>query len=182
MILIEDETIVRLFPPLRATWAPEGSQTEVAVSGSNARRVIFAALNIQTGHRIVMRARRSRQADFQEFLSELRRRYRDCPIAILVDHASCRDASASRLLAAELGIRLIWLPIRTPELNSVDHLWREAKGKIAANRQYPTIDDAAEQVEEWLATLTPTQALTKAGLLSKNCWLARFSQDLRAPT
>lgn len=171
-----------MFPPLRSAWAPEGAQSEVVVSGSNARRVVFAAINIRTGHRIVMRARRSRQEDFQEFLYDLRRRYRDRPIAMLVDHASCHDAAASRALAAQLKIRLIWLPIRTPELNSVDHLWREAKGKIAANRQYPTIDDAAEYIEEWIHALTPAQALTKAGLLSKNCWLARFSQHLRAPT
>jgi hypothetical protein len=182
VILIEDETIVRLFPPLRSAWAPEGSQSHVVVSGSNARRVIFAAINIRTGHRIVMRARHSRQGDFQEFLYELRRRYRDRPIAMLLDQASCHDATASRALAAELTIRLLWLPVRTPELNSVDHLWREAKGKIAANRQYPTIDDAAHHIEEWIQGLTPTQVLTKSGLLAKNCWLARFSQDLPAPT
>ena len=182
VILIEDETIVRLFPPLRAAWAPEGSQSEVAVSGSNARRVLFAALNIQTGHRIVLRARRSRQEDFQRFLHELRRRYRARPIAMLLDHASCHDAARSRSLATQLNIRLLWLPIRTPELNSVDHLWREAKGKIAANRQYPTIDEAAEHIEHWMQALTPKQILTKAGLLSDNCWLARFSQDLYAPT
>jgi transposase len=182
VILVEDETIVRLFPPLRAAWAPEGAQSEVAVSGSNARRVIFAAINICTGHRIVMRARHSRQGDFQEFLSELRRRYRDRPITMLVDHASCHDAQASRSLANDIHIKLLWLPIRTPELNSIDHLWREAKGRIVANRQYPTIDDAAEHIEEWIRSLTPKQALTKAGLLSKNCWLARFSQDLPAPT
>lgn len=171
-----------MFPPLRATWAPEGVQAEVAVSGSNQRRVLLAAINIQTGHRIVMRSNRNRQTEFQQLLRELRRRYRDRRIVLLVDHASSHQAKASKALAKQLNIGLLWLPLRTPALNSVDHLWREAKGKIAANRQYATIDEAAEHIEEWLQSLTAKQALTKAGLLSKNAWLRRFSQNLYRPT
>lgn len=53
----------------------------------------------------------------------------------------------------------------------MDQLWRELKGGVAANRQAESIDELAEQAEQWLPGLSPRQALRKAGGLSKNFWL-----------
>jgi hypothetical protein len=53
----------------------------------------------------------------------------------------------------------------------VDHLWRELKRLIAANRQFRTIDEEAGYAERWLLGLTATQALRKAGILAEDCWL-----------
>jgi hypothetical protein len=53
----------------------------------------------------------------------------------------------------------------------MDHLWRHLKADLAANRQRPNIDALAEQAEAWVLALSNQQALRKAGLLSKNCWL-----------
>jgi hypothetical protein len=47
VLLAEDETDVRLFPPLRAGWAKRGEQVRVPLSGRNALRVIFGALNLR---------------------------------------------------------------------------------------------------------------------------------------
>jgi hypothetical protein len=58
----------------------------------------------------------------------------------------------------------------------MDHLWRELKGKIAANRQFANIDQAANHAEKWVLDLTKTHALCKAGILSKNFWLKDFCQ------
>lgn len=74
-------------------------------------------------------------------------------------------------MAAELGIQLIWLPKQWPELNAMDHLWKELKRLIAANRQAAGIDDLAEQAIEWVLQLHPQQALRKAGVLSPTFWL-----------
>jgi hypothetical protein len=73
--LFEDETTLRWFPPLRGMWAPRGEPAEVPITGQNAKRVLFGAINFRTGHRVVLRRSRMRQADFQEFLRLLRRRY-----------------------------------------------------------------------------------------------------------
>lgn len=170
-ILFEDETTLRWFPPLRASWAPQGTQAQVRITGQNAKRVLFGAINLRTGHRIVLRRRRAWQQDFQAFLRELRRRYRRRPIYLLLDAASCHTAVRSQRLAQRLDIVLLWLPKQCPELNSMDHLWRELKGRIAANRQYDTIDDEAAAAEAWVLGLTPTQARRKAGIRSKHFWL-----------
>ena len=171
VILFEDETTLRWFPPLRASWAPRGTQAQVRITGQNAKRVLFGTIDLRTGHRVVLGRRRAWQEDFQAFLRELRRRYHDRPIHMLLDAASCHTAHRSQQLAGRLGIVLHWLPKQCPELNAMDHLWRELKGHVAANRQYATIDDELVAAEAWVLGLTPTQARRKAGILSATFWL-----------
>ena len=50
--LAEDETDLRLFPPLRAGWARRGEEAPVPISGGNAKRVLFGAINLETGRRL----------------------------------------------------------------------------------------------------------------------------------
>src|SRR5437870_168482 len=51
--LVEDETDLLLFPPLRAAWALRGQAASVPISGVNAKRVVFGVLNINTGNRLL---------------------------------------------------------------------------------------------------------------------------------
>jgi transposase len=171
VVLFEDETLLRWFPPLRHTWAFRGEQAVVPITGQNAKRVLFGAVNPRTGHRLLLRRYRQRQEDFQEFLRYLRRHYPGRPIWLLLDKAPCHEAVRSQALAARLGIVLVWLPKQCSELNAMDHLWKELKRVIAANRQFPTIDDEAENAERWVLQLTPQQARRKCGVLSGNFWL-----------
>jgi hypothetical protein len=174
VLLFEDETVLRWFPPLRHAWAFRGQQASVPITGRNAKRVLFATLNPRTGHRLVLARPRERQEDFQAFLLYLRRCYPGRPLWLLLDQASCHSAVKSQALAQRLDITLVWLPTQCPELNLVDHLWKDLKRLIAANRQFATIDDEAEQCMQWLLGLSPRQALRKAGALSKNFWLKEF--------
>jgi hypothetical protein len=41
---------------------------------------------------------------------------------MLLDEDPSHTAKGSVRLAAELGVRLVWLPKRCPELNPLDHL------------------------------------------------------------
>jgi transposase len=170
-VLAQDETDVLLFPPLRAGWAERGEQVRVWLSGRNARRVIFGALNLRTGHLVLLCRKNQRAADLQAFLRELRRRYRDRPLALLLDGDSSHTAHASEKLAQQLDIRLIWLPIRCPELNPIEHLWRAPKENVSANRQDATIERAVERFLRYLRRLTPRAALRKAGVLARHFWL-----------
>jgi transposase len=174
VLLFADETILRLFPPLRAKWAWRGEQPVVRVTGRNARRVLFGSINPRTGHRVLMRGTGMRQEQFQAFLRLLRRRYPGRPLWLVLDEAGCHTAAKSRALAARLGIELVWLPKQWSELNAMDHLWKGLKQRIAANRQYRTVDEQADWAERYILGLTPRQARRKAGVLSPGFWLRRF--------
>lgn len=170
-MLFIDATILRLFPPLRCAWAFWGEQAEVRISGRNAKRVLFGAINPRTGHRLIIRRPSMRQEDFQALLRHLRNHYPGRALWLLLDRAPCHEALKSQALAGRLGIGLLWLPTQCPELNPVDHLWRELKRLIAANRQFRTIDVEACYAERWFLGLTPRQALRKAGILADDFWL-----------
>ncbi len=60
VLLVEDETDLLLFPPLRAGWALRGRPREVRISGQNARRVVFGAMNLCTGRRWFLARRHGR--------------------------------------------------------------------------------------------------------------------------
>jgi transposase len=176
VLLAQDETILRLFPVLRRAWSLRGKQAKVYITGRNARRVLFATINLRTGHRVILSRARMRQGDFQEFLRLVRRRYGSRPVWMLLDEAPCHKAKRSLSLAAQLDIRFIFLPKQCSELNAMDQLWKDLKGQISANYQFASIEQHARQAEEWLISLSKLWALRKAGVLSKNYWLRSFLQ------
>lgn len=171
MLLVEDETDLLLFPPLRAGWALRGRPREVPISGQNARRVVFGAMNLCTGRRWFLVRRYRKAPDFQEFLHLLHRHYRGWYPALLLDEDSSHTAHRSVELAEELSIQLISLPKRSPNLNPMDRLWGQGKDVVSANKQYATIDDQAYRFLEYLESLSPRETLRTAGILSKDFWL-----------
>lgn len=174
VLLFQDETVLRLFPVLRRAWALRGEQAKIGITGRNAKRVLFGTINLRTGHRILQRSPNMQQEHFQAFLCLLRRSYPGRQIWLLLDEAPCHIAAKSQAMAAQLGIVLIWLPKQCSELNAMDQLWRELKNNISANYQYADIDEHAAFAEDWVISLTRTEALRKASILSDDFWLKPF--------
>ena len=127
VVLVEDETDLLLFPPLRAMWSARGVPVQIMLSGANARRVVFGCMNLATGHRVFLARRHQRAEDFQAFLRLVRRRYRGWQVTLVLDGDRSHDAKASQALAQRLGIRLLWLPKRAPELNPMDTPWGQGR-------------------------------------------------------
>lgn len=183
MVLFTDWTLLRLFPPLRSRWALAGAQAVVPITGANAKRVLFGALDLRTARRVVMTTRQAGGAAARAFLGELRRRYRRAgTIWLLADRASGHTAKATLALAARLRIAFLWLPKQAPELNAMDQLWRELKRLVAANRQAETVDALAAEAAAWTLGLRAREARQKAGMRSKHFWLAKVRQDFWLPT
>ena len=101
---------------------------------------------------------------------------------MLADRASAHTAPQTLAVAAQLRIQFLWLPKQAPELSPMDQLWRELKRLIAANRQAPSIDTLAADAAAWVLALTPQQARRKAGMASKQFWLANLLQNPWLPT
>jgi hypothetical protein len=181
-LLAEDETDLLLFPPLRSCWALRGEPAFVPLSGRNARRVIFGALNLRTGHRLLLPRERQRGVDFQAFLHFVHEHYRGRHVAWLLDEDASHTAARSQQLVEELNMELIWLPKRSPELNPLEHLWGQGKDAVCANRQYETIDCQVTRFIDYITNLSDSDALRKTGVLSDDFWLANaLSKDFCGP-
>lgn len=168
-MLAQDETDLLLFPPLHAGWSKRGEVARVWLSGRNARRVIFGAMNLRTGARVLLPRDKGRSGDWQAFLAEVRSAYRGWHVALLLDEDPCHTAKVS-LRAAE-GMTLLWLPKRAPKLNPLEGLWGEGKDVVSADKQYATIDEQVGRFLRYLRSLSNQEALHKSGVLSGRFWL-----------
>jgi hypothetical protein len=169
VVLAEDETDLLLFPPLRSAWSKRGEPAKVLLSGWNARRVVFGAMNLRSGTRLLLDRPKGRGADFRAFLGEVRSAYRGWHVALLLDENPSHKAKAS-LQEAE-GMTLLWLPKRSPELNPMDTLWGQAKDIVSANQQYAGIEEQTTRFLDHLRDLTNAEALRTCGVTSENFWL-----------
>ena len=170
-MLAQDETDLLLFPPLCTAWSKRGEDAKVWLSGRNARRVIFGAMNLRTGTRLFVPREKGRSGDFQAFLGEVRLHYWGWHVAMLLDEDPSHTAKAS-LREAE-GMTLLWLPKRSPKLNPMDTLWGQGKDVVSANKQYTTIEEQVDRFLDYLRSLTNQEALHTSGVLSKRFWLKR---------
>jgi len=167
-----DETTLREFPPLRASWARRGQQRVVAISGRNGRRVIHGALNATTGDLVEVVRERSRQDDCIAFIEYLGRVRPDVPKLLIWDNAPPHHPKRVLAAAAAAHITIAWLPFRSPELNPMEDLWRLLKAVVAANRVYASLDLLAQHAIAWLDAHLPDSLLACSGLRSsKFDWL-----------
>ena len=172
VILFLDSTIFSEVPPLRAMWAPIGQQACVPVIGSHERRFLTGVMNIKTGDYLDAVSDEFHQEHFQTMLAQMRRHWRGWHIILFLDRNSSHTADASQALARVLGIHLRWLPKACSELNVMDQLWRHVKNDVAANEPTPNVDETARRAQCYVHALSPKERLEKAGVLSKNFWLA----------
>ena len=172
MILFLDSTIFSEVPPLRAMWAPIGQQACVPILGKHARRFLTGVMNIRTGDYLDFASAEFKQKHFQKILCAIRRHWRGWRIVLFLDRNTPHKAGASRRLARELKIQLRWLPKACSELNVMDHLWRQVKDLIAANAPTPNVVATVQHARRAIRHMIPKERLRKAGVLSKDFWLA----------
>lgn len=160
-----------MFPPLRAAWSPRGQPKRVVLTGRNARRTVFGAMNLRTGRRLFLPREHQRAADSQAFLEVVHSAYRGWHVALLLDGDPSHTAQGSVRLAGRLGIDLLWLPTRCPELNPMDTPRGQGKDVISADKQYRTIDEQVDRFLRYLGSRSAWEALHTAGVYSKTFWL-----------
>jgi hypothetical protein len=144
----------------------------VVISGRNAQRVIHGALETQQGELLTLVQPRSRTAEVEATVAALGQIRPAVPKLLVWDNAPAHHPKRVALAAWLAGIDLAFLPFRSPELMPLEELWRGAKGVVAANRCYASVDEAAARVVDWLQAQTGDERLRRAGLRSsKFNWL-----------
>ena len=141
------------------------------ITGNRSKRVVYGALNVGTGTICLDEAAGWNQSSFQEHLRHLRSLWRGWNLVLFLDRGSPHTAKASRALAAELGVEVRLLPTACPELNPLEGLWREIKGRVLSNEPTPDLDASLRRALDHLEGMTGRQRLGTAGVLSGAFWL-----------
>jgi len=157
VILVEDETDIRLFPVLRRMWMRIGQQVKLIAPMQNQCRTIFGAIEINSGEVFYRTYPRKRTVEMISYLEDLLAHYAGRPVLLILDHASIHK---SRLLRAWLAehrqIELLYLPKYAAHRdNPIEKLWWHLKGYAAANRCCRSMSELLEVVERYFNQLTP---------------------------
>ena len=171
VILMLDETIICETPPLYSCYGRIGQQVRVPISGNRSKRIVHGVLNIKSGEVLLLITNEWVQETHQYFLAMIRAHWRGWHIVLFEDRGSPHRTEDSVELAAALNIELRFLPRATPELNAMDHVWRQVKRLALADRPTRSIEASALQACQDIFLMTPTERLRKAGVLSGNFWL-----------
>lgn len=164
LILIEDETILKLLPPLRRMWMRKGEQVLVPTPPENDDVCLYGVLELNTGDTFCAFHERGRSDFTIAYLQQLLENYPERPILLIWDQAKYHTSHAvEEWLAQQPRITTMLLPKYAPELNPVEHIWRQLKNQVAANltRSMTAIQEA---VERFFQQHLPSDLLTMAGL------------------
>lgn len=166
-----DETIITETPPIRGCYGRSRKQISVPITGSRAKRILHGAINIHTGNVLLLITDIWDEETHRYFLKMIRSHWRGWHIVLFEDRGSPHTAGKTLDFVDDLGIEIRFLPIATPELNAMDHLWRHVKGRAIANRPTKSIDTSANEACQYILGMTPYQRLKKAGVLSGRFWI-----------
>ncbi len=159
-VLYADESRVQLLPLIRAMWQWAGQQLRIPTPGTNESRAVFGALDIRTGRWVHLVRPKMKAEDFIVFLEHVESTYLAVPIILVVDNYSSHKAHLVReWLDAHPRLRLMYLPTYCSHLNPVENIWRQLKGRVAANRLYGSMAVLLDTVEQFFQEMTTEQAL-----------------------
>lgn len=166
-----DEIIITETPPLYFCYGRRGEQVCVPITGNRAKRIIHGAINIITGDLLLLITQVWDALTHQYFLEMIRAHWRGWRLILFEDRGSPHTAEDSLELAADLGLKLRFLPRACPKLNAMDHLFRFVKGQAVADRPTLTIERSADAACRYLYEMSPQERLIKAGVRSGHFWL-----------
>jgi len=171
VVLAEDETHVNLLPWVRSTWIARGTRQEVMTPGTNRRRTIFGAVDLQRGRWLYLVARKAVSATFTQFLEQLLAAYPAAPqVAVICDNVIIHHSKlVQRWLAAHPRILVVHGARYSPHDNPVERVWGALKAWLADTPTL-TIQGRVRQVHAFFRERTPAQILATAAP-SSSPWL-----------
>jgi putative transposase len=100
------------------------------------RKVIHVRTNsigcyMLNGKDVIMFPERTKIDDFCQFLEEVRRQNPLQRICLVMDNFATHKAKKVQRKAGKLNIKLVYLPLYSPDLNPIEFIWKSIKKTIS---------------------------------------------------
>lgn len=162
-IWVEDETILKRFPPLRRMWQPVGEQRPVWIPEQNDDFTLYGSLELTSGETYVEAFEKGLSEHTIEYLESLLDEI-EGKMILIWDQASWHTSGqVTEWLEETSRIETYLLPVRSPRMNPMEDLWRELKEQVAACLER-SLDVLLDSCKEYFEALSPKQTLRTAGL------------------
>lgn len=150
-IYFADSTHPEHNPVISYGWIKKGEDFDVLTHNSFRYRLnINGAVDIETLDVITRRSDRVNSSSICELLRAIRAKNPSGElIQLIMDNAAYNRSSRVKELARDLGIRLVYLPPYSPNLNPIERLWKFFKKKVLYNRYYETKIEFEEACEKF---------------------------------
>ncbi len=155
-ILFEDESHVRVYQAIAATWFLRGRQKQVPTYGHHASGALVGAVDIRGGTTMVEPAADLTAHTLQALLTRWFAQCPTQPLVVICDHAKIHHAKGLAPCWAQYGDRgEVWyLPPYSPRLNPTERLWNWLKQTVICHAFHPDVAAIATSVEKFLAHVT----------------------------
>lgn len=149
-IYFADSTHPEHNPVISYGWIKKDEDFEVLTHNSFRYRLnINGAVDIESLDIVTRRSDRVNSVSICELLRAIRAKNPSGElIQLILDNAAYNKSSKVKELAEELGIKLVYLPPYSPNLNPIERLWKFFKKKVLYNKYYETkeqFEDACTQ-------------------------------------
>lgn len=149
VVVFEDEVDIHLNPKLGPDWMLVGQQKVVVTPGTNAKRYIAGALNVESGRMLWVSGERKTSTLFLALLTHLQESYpAAAAIHVILDNYGIHSSKAVQAaLTTDLRrVRLHFLPPYCPSENRIERRWLDLHANVTRNHQHATIDALLEAV------------------------------------
>ena len=145
-LLFLDEAEARTHPYLAHCWAERGTELRIEAPGQAKRRALLGAFDPARRRLLARTSATKRSNDFVGLLDDLGAAYgrseRAKPLVVVLDNGPIHTSKlTTKALAERPWLTPEWLPKYAPELNAIEHRWRDLKRHYLANRTFADVDD-----------------------------------------
>lgn len=154
LVYFADSTHPMLNPILASGWIKKGTDFTVNTNSGRQRVNINGAIEINSLDVVSRSCETVDKYSVCDLLRAIRQRNpKDIKIYLVLDNASYNRSYLVRDLATRLGIRLLYLPPYSPNLNPIERLWKFVKRKVMANTYYPDIETFRKEIMLFLRNI-----------------------------
>lgn len=136
-----DESALELDPKRRRFFG----RRKMSMILKKRKATIFGFMSFN-GKNVLMMSGKSKKEEFIAFLRLIRKRNPKKRIVILLDNAKIHWAKDSQKETNKLGIKMVFLPPYSPDLNPVEFLWKDLKRRLAKFLSFDEIVATASEV------------------------------------
>ena len=133
-------------------WSLKGHQPEISSHGGQKRQHLIGAVDPFNGQVHIAMSERLKADQFIHFLEGLIRFYHDKEkIIIVLDNARAHHAKAVEEFLNTSGkkIELMFLPPYSPDLNTIERVWRRLRKRVTHNTFFETFEKFIQAIVKY---------------------------------